>query len=73
MPDPDSPLYTLANLSVDLLNDAAHENISTPIRNVNLDSQVPDSKPKVSTEEEKPFRDCNQSPELCQPKHPTIE
>ena len=36
--DPDSSLYTLANLSVDLPNDAAHEDISTPVQNLNPDS-----------------------------------
>ena len=42
IPDPDSSLYALANLSIDLLNDIAHEGISTPVQYLNPDSQVPD-------------------------------
>ena len=49
MPDPDSSLYTLANLSVDLLNDIAHEGISTPVQDLNPDSQILDADVEVLT------------------------
>ena len=39
MPDPDSPLYALANLLVDLLKDISHEDASTPIQDLNSKSQ----------------------------------
>ena len=42
MPDPDSSLYTLANLSIDLLNDIAHDDVSTPVQDLKPDSQVSD-------------------------------
>ena len=73
MLDPDLSLYALDNLLVDLLNDIAHEGISTPIQDLNPDSQVPNVDVKVLTKEENPPRDCNQSPEPCQPPQPTIE
>ena len=67
MPDPYSSLYVLANLSVNLLNDIAHEGISTLVQDLNPDSQVPDVDVEVPTKEENPLWDCNQSPEPCQP------
>ena len=70
---PYSSLYALANLLVDLLNDIAHEGISTPVQYLNPDSQVPDADVEVSTKEENPLRDCNQSPKPCQPPQPTVE
>ena len=54
---PYSSLYALANLSVDLLNDIAHEGISTLVQYLNPDSQVPDADVEVSTKEENPLRD----------------
>ena len=73
MPDPDSSLYALANLLVDLLNDIAHEVISTPIHYLNPDGQVLDVDVEVPTKEENPLWDCNQSLEPCQPPQPTVE
>ena len=55
IPDPYSPLYTLANLSVDLLNDATQEDISTPVRDVNPNNQVLDAKDEELTKEEDPL------------------
>ena len=73
MPNPDSSLYALVNLSVNLLNDIAYEGISTPIQDLNPDSQVPYANVEVLTKEENPLWDCNQSPEPCQPPKPTVE
>ena len=73
MPDPDSSLYMLANLSVDLLNDIAHESISTPVQDLNPDNQVLGVDVEVMTKEEIPLRDYNQSPEPCQPWQPKVE
>ena len=73
MPDPDSSLYALANLLVDLLNDIAHEGISTPVQDLNLDCQVLDVDVEVSTKEENPLWDRNQSLEPCQPPHLIID
>ena len=55
MPDPDLSLYVMANLLVNLLNDAAYEGISTPVQDPNPDSQVPDADVEVLTKEENPF------------------
>ena len=73
MPDRYLSLYVLANLSVDLLNDDAHEGISTPVQDLNPDSPVLDADVEVLTKEENPPWDCNQFPELCQPPQPTID
>ena len=73
MLDPDSPLYALANLSVDLLKDIAHEDVSTPVQDLNPDSQVLDADIEMLTKEENPPRDCNQSPKPCQPLQPIVE
>ena len=73
MPDPDSPLYTLANLLVDLLKDIAHEDVSTPIQDLNPDSQVPGADVEVIAKEESPLHDYSQSLEPCQPLQPTLE
>ena len=73
MPDPDSYLYVLANLSVNLLNAIAHECISTPVQDLNPDSQVPNADVELSSKEENPLRDYNQSLEPCQPPQPIVE
>ena len=62
MPDPDSSLYALANLSVNLLKDIAHEDVSTPVQDLNPDSQVLDVNVEVPSNEENTLWDCNQSP-----------
>ena len=72
MPDPDSSLYMLANLLVDLLNEATHEGISTTVQVLNPDIQGLDANVEVSTKEENPPQDCNQSPEPCQPPQPIV-
>ena len=51
MPNPYVSLYVLDNLSVDLLNDIAHEDIYTPIQYLNPDSQVPYVYVEVPTKE----------------------
>ena len=73
MPNPDSSLYALANISVDLLNDITDEGISTPIQDLNPNSQILDADVEVPTKEEKPLWDCNQSPEPCQSPKPIVE
>ena len=73
MPNPDSSLYALANLSVDLLNDIVHEGISTPLQDLNPDSKVSNVDFEVPTKEENPLWDRNQSPEPSQPPKLTVE
>ena len=73
MPDPYSPLYVLANLSVDLLKGIAHEDVSTPVQDLNPDNQVPGADVEVPTKEKSLLRCCNQSAEPCQPLQPIVE
>ena len=57
MPDPN--LSLLANLSFDFLNDTVYEGISTPVQNLNPNSQVPNVDVEIPTKEENPAWDCN--------------
>ena len=64
-PDPDSLLFTLANVSAKLLKDVSHENVPAPSWDMSPEKQVPSVDLEISSDE------LNVPPETKQPVEPS--
>ena len=72
IPNPDSPLFTLASVSAEFIKDASPETVPTPAQGMSPEKQVPSVDLKIPSRELSPHLYPKKPIEPFTPNQPTI-